>query len=377
MNKKLSIISTILIISLIAVFSGSPVLAANTHSATFVAGSSQGKETTADFTDYGTDEVTVEVWVKTSTDNPTSMVVGVNNAVSATFQLVKISGSGYRFEIGLVDVGAEISDYIAEGDVEDGTWHHLAGVYDGANMHIYLDGSEQGTENPESGNIITTNPSHLSIATRAETPDLFWDGQIDDVRVWNDARTASEIKDNLDAELVGNETGLTFYAKLNNDNTEETGNYTISDINSPTFTTDFPFDTTNTHSIDLEEDSTQFLSITDANQTGLDLASDVTFEIWAKWESVGDSKLNSKFVSAGGRAYTFDYYHTGTQLRLGVSSDCNVSPFLAVTWTASVNTWYHLAVAYDLSAGEADFYVDGSQQGTTQSGGTTSLCDSI
>lgn len=39
-----------------------------------------------------------------------------------------------------------------------------------------------------------------------------------------------------------------------------------------------------------------------------------------------------------------------------------------VSWTPSLNTWYHLAVTWDGSTKEAKFYVDDVQQGTTQTG---------
>ena len=213
----------------------------NTHSATFVAASSQGKKTTVDFTDYGINAVTVECWVRMTTDNAACTLVGVNDTVAQTFQLIKHITLGFRFDIH-AGGSAVNSDYIPEGNVEDGTWHHLAGTYDGSNVRIYLDGSEFGTGNAQTGNLNTSNPSPLGIAHRAEgAGDAFFSGQIDDVRVWNDVRTQTEIDDNKSVELVGNEAGLTLYAKLNNNNTEETGNYTISNTNNPTFTTDVPF----------------------------------------------------------------------------------------------------------------------------------------
>lgn len=43
------------------------------------------------------------------------------------------------------------------------------------------------------------------------TPDRFFDGKIDDVRVWNDIRTGTEISDNYDVELEGTESGLVAY----------------------------------------------------------------------------------------------------------------------------------------------------------------------
>jgi len=213
---------------------------ANTHSATFVAASSQGKKTSTNFTSYGTAAVTAECWVKTSTDNGTSIVLAVNDGSTETFQLYKIaSDNGYKFAI---RAGGSFyaSDIIPEASIEDGDWHHLAGVYDGSNIHIYLDGSEYGTANAATGNLNTSNPAPFCMAYRASGPDLFWDGQIDDVRVWDDARSEAEIDDNKSIELTGSEANLALYAKFNNNNTDETGNYTISNQGVPTFTTDVP-----------------------------------------------------------------------------------------------------------------------------------------
>ena len=48
-----------------------------------------------------------------------------------------------------------------------------------------------------------TNDMHLTI-----------DGKIDELRIWNDARTVTEIKSNIFKELDGNEANLTAYYKM-------------------------------------------------------------------------------------------------------------------------------------------------------------------
>jgi len=125
-------------------------------------------------------------------------------------------------------------------------------------------------------------------------------------------------------------------------------------------------------SINLEKDSSQYAYITDVNQTGLDLNSDFTLECWIKFESLPTGTDGYAFISKweSNKCYSFDYYaNSGSPLlRLSVSDNGATAPTVSVSWSPVVDTWYHIAVAYDKSAGEATFYVDGTQQGTTQSG---------
>lgn len=55
----------------------------------------------------------------------------------------------------------------------------------------------------------------LVVAGSPVSPDAFFDGQIDDIRVWDHARTPAQDLADLGSELVGTETGLVGYWKLN------------------------------------------------------------------------------------------------------------------------------------------------------------------
>jgi len=73
-------------------------------------------------------------------------------------------------------------------------------------------------------------------------PTKFFDGLIDEVRVWNDIRSDAEVDDNKLTELVGNEAGLAGYWKLNNDYLDETSNNNdLTAVAAPVFSTDVPF----------------------------------------------------------------------------------------------------------------------------------------
>lgn len=73
----------------------------------------------------------------------------------------------------------------------DNRWHHLAGVYDGANMILYVDGREEARQ-PASGRIADANQP-LCIGENAERPERFLKGLVDDVRLYSRALGPEEI----------------------------------------------------------------------------------------------------------------------------------------------------------------------------------------
>jgi hypothetical protein len=78
--------------------------------------------------------------------------------------------------------------------INDGQWHHIAGVYDGsANKYVYLDGVEDATIGATGS--ISANNFALGIGDNTENLTRGWIGLIDDVRVYNRALSPSEIAD--------------------------------------------------------------------------------------------------------------------------------------------------------------------------------------
>jgi len=88
--------------------------------------------------------------------------------------------------------GDQWGSLYGNSSVNDGKWHHVAGVYDGRNMYIYVDG-EVDSAQPASGPI-STNDHPVYIGENAEVTGRFWNGLIDDVRVYNGALGRDEIK---------------------------------------------------------------------------------------------------------------------------------------------------------------------------------------
>ncbi|MHC4739309.1 MAG: LamG-like jellyroll fold domain-containing protein, partial [Planctomycetota bacterium] len=81
----------------------------------------------------------------------------------------------------------------------DNQWHHVAGVYDGSNAYIYIDGGLDSNSVACSGNMATNNwdvwIGESSQAKDGGTNAREWNGLIDDVRVYNYALNQSEVND--------------------------------------------------------------------------------------------------------------------------------------------------------------------------------------
>ena len=96
-------------------------------------------------------------------------------------------------------------------------WYHIACVYDGSTIKVYIDGVEESSSNA-SGSISTYSTSFYLGAYSGHVSSNVgsFNGVMDEVRIWNDARTVAEIQENMHKELAGNESNLVAYYKMSN-----------------------------------------------------------------------------------------------------------------------------------------------------------------
>ncbi len=78
-------------------------------------------------------------------------------------------------------------------------WHHVAGVYNGASMNLYVDGSLDATKATTSP--IGVNKANVLIGENPEAAKRKWDGLIDDVRLYNRALSEAEIGELIPTQL--------------------------------------------------------------------------------------------------------------------------------------------------------------------------------
>ena len=148
-----------------------------------------------DYVDCGSgpsnyDNITVSVWMKTSTKGAL-----VSNRYSV---------GGYGTWYTLTSTSIEIGDNSQGGfrnltfytPTLDGLWHHVVYTKDGVNHAIYVDGS---LDQSFTSNADISQNSPLFIGRRwtgsSNYPPYWFNGTIDDVRIYNRALTASEVSE--------------------------------------------------------------------------------------------------------------------------------------------------------------------------------------
>jgi hypothetical protein len=168
---------------------------------------------------------------------------GTHALDSYAVQLVDNSGT-YAVDVSVNNGPNEVGKLI-NWSPSINTWYHVAVVYDtGGNAALYVNGVLQGTASglPTSINDsdadfgIGINAIGTNLGANAASP---FDGLIDDVRVYNVARTQSEIQSDMSTEPVGTEPGLVGAWNLNNNYNDSTANgNTLTPINGPSFSSD-------------------------------------------------------------------------------------------------------------------------------------------
>ncbi|NIP28030.1 MAG: tetratricopeptide repeat protein [Phycisphaerae bacterium] len=79
----------------------------------------------------------------------------------------------------------------ATTSVNDGKWHHIAGVFDGTKLYLYIDGVLEAAK--AAAKSIDISDYNVCIGANAQVPGRQWNGLIDDVRIYNYALIQAEI----------------------------------------------------------------------------------------------------------------------------------------------------------------------------------------
>lgn len=162
---------------------------------------------------------TIEFWMKADTADQTSnpALFAINLPTTENRLLITI-GSASTGNQGKLIVGDEIAgsgpNYISSMVVADGICHHIAYSFDGTYGKTYIDGVLVDTDTPS----ITLSPQdRYSLGQEWDNSltSQFYNGMLDDVRIWGIVRSDTDIAANKDQELSGNETGLIAYYDFN------------------------------------------------------------------------------------------------------------------------------------------------------------------
>lgn len=164
-------------------------------------------------------QITVETWVNLRRLAPIDywdnqfLIYKGDDRMQGSYYLSQNSQDGDQFHFYL---GANSIDQVIAHtpnlNLETNRWYHVARTYDGSNLKIYVDGVLQGIT---PANITIGNTGLLTFGYHNMTDwEYFLDGLMDEIRIWNVAKTQDEIQASMNRRLIGNEPGLVGYWRL-------------------------------------------------------------------------------------------------------------------------------------------------------------------
>ena len=152
-----------------------------------------------DYVDCGNDlrfditgEITISVWFKVNKfDKPWQTIIAKGDTA---WRLQRNRDTdNIEFSCTGLDVPSDQwSSVRGKREVNDGKWHYSVGVYDGEKICLYVDGELDVSA--EATGRINTNSREVLIGENAEEPGRFWNGLIDDVRIYSYTLNEAEIK---------------------------------------------------------------------------------------------------------------------------------------------------------------------------------------
>ncbi len=152
----------------------------------FAASSSQNFEMSGSLLPTGKAARTICAWGKRSTASPgsTQYMVGYGANSDHNGQGLANNNGSHTLYVGWTDDVDFPQEYV-------GTWNFYCGTYDGADAIFYINGAAPA--GPVSKTSWNTSASNLFIGA-FPGPEQFWDGQVDEVSIYNRVLTPAEIQ---------------------------------------------------------------------------------------------------------------------------------------------------------------------------------------
>jgi hypothetical protein len=146
--------------------------------------------------DSASQDYSIFSWIKRAT-NGTMYIISKEDADNYGWRMMFNSSNQ-------VVCSEDITDVTSTSTITDTNWHHIGCTIDrDGNGQVYIDGLPNGSTSSMGSDAMATT-SNIRIGTRSYTSINYFDGQIDDVRIYNYALTSKQV------EMVYNDGAVNF-----------------------------------------------------------------------------------------------------------------------------------------------------------------------
>jgi parallel beta-helix repeat protein len=260
---------------------------------------------------------------------------------------------------GKVNVGYSLGNTqvikISSTTVDDNSWHHIGAVYTGLKGSIYIDGNEVplSRDDPDPGGAINDSNEDLFVgcANVVGSLDAFFDGTIDDVRIYDRALSADEIGELYRAgqgpvahwKFDEGSGGTAYDSAGTNDGTIYGATWTTGVLDS---------------ALDFDGDDGIYVEPSAGADSPLNIYdTDLTISSWVKVRGTAESTI----VARAQPLYTA--YRSGVvEKRAFINTYRSGHWFLSTDDILSQDTWYHIVGVFDRGNDVGRVYVNGVKE---------------
>ncbi len=158
--------------------------------------------------DYPTEELTIEAWIKPFQFGEIQEIISGFNPVDSSAIQFRLGANGSL----LYGENPDWNYVYTNDPIVLNEWNHVAMVRDADGLcKLYINGNIIAENNVKQ----QISPTMLFLGSRFYQ-DRFFNGLIDEVRIWSIARTESEIQTNMKKYFFGDEPGLLAYWYMDN-----------------------------------------------------------------------------------------------------------------------------------------------------------------
>ncbi len=154
-----------------------------------------------DALDLNASEFTLSAWVNRKANSLNKSILSKRDAAYTQGYDFKINATG-KFEVSWKTSTGSLQQIVSNTTIPEDTWHHLAVIYQSGTAYLYIDGVLDKQENKTAPNN-TTESFYIGAASKL-TPQAFFHGNIDEVRVWNTALDIDQLRYIMNQEIENN-----------------------------------------------------------------------------------------------------------------------------------------------------------------------------